>query len=62
MFQKVAELTPDSFRGYANLGGRTWPRGKYTEAIEPLNMSLESARLQQPIRIWERHTFTCEVF
>ena len=40
MFQKVAELTPDSFRGYANMGAAYLAEGKYNEAIQPLKESL----------------------
>jgi serine/threonine-protein kinase len=38
--QKVIDLTPDSFRGYANLGAVYLADAKYAEAIKPLNDSL----------------------
>jgi serine/threonine-protein kinase len=40
MFQKVVETTPESFRGYANLGATLLYEAKYAEAIKPLEQSL----------------------
>ncbi len=40
MFQKVEDLTPESFRGYANLGATYLYEAKYAEAIKPLEQAL----------------------
>jgi eukaryotic-like serine/threonine-protein kinase len=40
MFEKVIEHTPESFRGYANLGAAYLYEAKYAEAIKPLEQSL----------------------
>jgi tetratricopeptide (TPR) repeat protein len=40
MFQKVVDTTPESFRGYANLGATLLYEAKYAEAIKPLEQSL----------------------
>jgi serine/threonine-protein kinase len=40
MFQKVIERTPESFRGYANMGAAYLYEAKYAEAIKPLEQSL----------------------
>src|SRR5712692_3549471 len=40
MFQRVIERTPESFRGYANLGATYLYEAKYSEAIKPLEQSL----------------------
>jgi tetratricopeptide (TPR) repeat protein len=40
MFQKVVALTPESFRGYANLGATLLYEAKYADAIKPLEQSL----------------------
>src|SRR5260370_39502017 len=40
MFHKVIERTPESFRGYANMGAAYLYEAKYEEAIKPLEQSL----------------------
>src|SRR5260370_38456191 len=40
MVQKVVELTPESFRGYANMGATLLYEAKYAGAIPPLEQSL----------------------
>jgi tetratricopeptide (TPR) repeat protein len=40
MFQKVVALTPESYRGYANLGATLLYEAKYADAITPLERAL----------------------
>jgi len=41
MFAQVVSLVPDSFIGYSNLGAVRLQQGRYSEAIPPLEHSLE---------------------
>ncbi len=41
MYSQVISLVPDSFAGYANLGVTRIQQGRYTDAIPPLERSLE---------------------
>ena len=40
-FEKVIELAPANYRGYSNLGAMYVAQGKYTQALAPLEKSIE---------------------
>ena len=40
MFSKVIALSPDSFRGYSNLGGTELYQGRYPQAVSDLEKSI----------------------